>query len=388
MNLEIQLLINCCKTNPTAPDIQQIRTCITQFNRQKLAEITNLAHAHGIFPIVYHAIQEHAADLLTKESLAELKQDNLAIVMQNMSMTAELIRLMTLFEKNGIKALAFKGPSLAQLAYGDITLRQYCDLDILIPTKHLYYAATLLSNNSYTLHGALNFLNDPVWIDAAKDMTLSHDMKNISLEMHWKLFHSTFANHTPKVNLWHKTATVSINQVDIRTLNTELLLTYLCIHGSRHTWERLEWIADIDRLIRVMEIEWNNVLTIADQFESRTMLLLGLSLSHLLFDTALPHNLSQMVQTKKVERLTRLTIHLLEKPLPTPVSTTNILRRKCIHAAMQDTLYNKTMYWKSVFFHKNPTSILEENEPNKHNSLLNLKRPYQLIKKFIFKQSQ
>jgi len=39
---------------------------------------------------------------------------------------------MALLEENGIEALTFKGPALAQMAYGDTSLRHYSDLDILI----------------------------------------------------------------------------------------------------------------------------------------------------------------------------------------------------------------------------------------------------------------
>jgi len=34
-------------------------------------------------------------------------------------MSAELIKVMALLEENGIEALTFKGPALAQMAYGD-----------------------------------------------------------------------------------------------------------------------------------------------------------------------------------------------------------------------------------------------------------------------------
>ena len=49
-----------------------------------------------------------------------------------MLLTSELIKIMKLLEENDIKAIAFKGPTLAQLAYGDVTLRQYVDLDLLV----------------------------------------------------------------------------------------------------------------------------------------------------------------------------------------------------------------------------------------------------------------
>jgi hypothetical protein len=43
------------------------------------------------------------------------------IAQRNMMMSAELLKIMQLLEKNQIESLAFKGPSLAQMAYGDIT---------------------------------------------------------------------------------------------------------------------------------------------------------------------------------------------------------------------------------------------------------------------------
>ena len=135
MTPDIQFLINCCKTNPTATEIKQICTHISKLDSQQLSRIVTLAHAHGIFPLVYHTIQTHAVDLISDETHAELKQHNMTIVMQNMRMTAELIRIMRLLEENGIEALAFKGPTLAYSVYGNIVLRQYGDLDILTKKK-------------------------------------------------------------------------------------------------------------------------------------------------------------------------------------------------------------------------------------------------------------
>ena len=56
---------------------------------------------------------------------------------------------MKLFEKYDIQALAFKGPTLAQNAYGDITLRQFGDLDILIRKKDRSRMVSILLNEQY-----------------------------------------------------------------------------------------------------------------------------------------------------------------------------------------------------------------------------------------------
>ena len=46
--------------------------------------------------------------------------------------TRELFRILGHLESAGIKTLAYKGPVLAKTLYGDVTERQYSDLDILI----------------------------------------------------------------------------------------------------------------------------------------------------------------------------------------------------------------------------------------------------------------
>jgi hypothetical protein len=316
--------------------------------------------------------------------VAELKARYMTISRRNMLMSAELLRIMKLLEENNIPALAFKGPALSQMAYGDITLRQYGDLDILIPPENLFKAATLLEENAYTLQGSIHFLHDPLWIKASKDMVLVHQQKNIIIEMHWKLFHSTFAKNTQEIHLWDERDTIYINKKEVHTLNKNLLLSYLCIHGSRHLWERVEWIVDIDRIIRKNDLSWSEILKYANLFHSRTMLLLGLSLSHLLFSTKLPKDILSMLHEKKITHLTQTMIELLNTPLPKNPTFNDIVKRKRIHASMQDGIYNKIIYWKNIFFQKNYTAILEENTPNKHQSLLNITRPYYLIKKFIF----
>lgn len=392
INNELTFLITCCQPDKSKDDIDLIHSYLDTQDLE-IKTMIKLANQHGILPIVYKAlkkISENNAIFGTHYDtiLETLKSTYTQIVQKNMLMSAELIRIMKVFEENDIKALAFKGPTLSKIAYDDITIRQFSDLDILIPTKDLHHAASLLTQNNYTIHGSIDFLNDPIWIKGTKDMTLFHERKNVVIEMHWKLFHSTFTNYTEKVNIWDKTEKIKINNINIPTLNTNMLLTYLCIHGSRHLWERIEWITDIDRVINHREIEWNEVLKLADNFQSKTMLLLGLSLSHILLGTILPTEIQNKTQTKKITYLTYLILDLIQTENPEVPTTTDVIRRKRIYASMQDNFYNKIIYWKNVFFQKNYTTILEENRPNKHTSLHSLTRPYLLVKKFFFKRDQ
>ena len=104
---------------------------------------------HAVLPLVYQAIQRHAADIIPKACLAEFKQQNRHVVAQNLYMSAELLRIATLLQEKGINVLSFKGPVLSSLAYGDIALRQYVDLDILIKKQDIVSAIAFLTEDGY-----------------------------------------------------------------------------------------------------------------------------------------------------------------------------------------------------------------------------------------------
>ena len=64
--------------------------------------------------------------------------------------TAELLRLLDLFDRHAIRVLPFKGPVLADMLYGDIAAREYCDLDLLIDKADVPAAIGILLVEGYS----------------------------------------------------------------------------------------------------------------------------------------------------------------------------------------------------------------------------------------------
>ena len=289
----MQFLINCCKTRPTASDSEQIRRYSSQFNHLQLTEIITIAHIHGVFPLIYHALQVHASELLSSDVFAELKQYNMNIVMQNMRMTAELIRIKQLLAEHDIPILAFKGPALANLAYGDITLRQYGDLDILIKKRDIAKSIALLTKDAYIAE--INLAEDTQETFFACVNVIGLE-KAIRIEIHWELLAKNYAVAWEETELWLVNDTTRINGVAIPILAYNTHLLYLCAHGSKHLFERVEWICDIDRLIREKpDLAWKDLLEEARAKGMERILLLGLTLCHQLFELPLPTNISTLV---------------------------------------------------------------------------------------------
>lgn len=128
---EFKFLITCCKIKYSENDISFIESYLNSQNIQ-YDDLIKLALAHRIIPLVYKSLNKLQMEKNIKKEkqsieflFANLKSLYLQIAKQNMLMSAELIRIIKLLKNNHINALVIKGPALSQMAYGDITLRQY-----------------------------------------------------------------------------------------------------------------------------------------------------------------------------------------------------------------------------------------------------------------------
>ena len=226
----------------------------------------------------------------------------MAISQRNMLMSAELIRIMKFLKENGIEALAFKGPALSQVTYGDITLRQYADLDILVHRKDFSVMTKEMLNKGYEPSFPIEtFTGDKVMFEMNNDCPFYDRKRGLAVEIHWDFFRK-LALPTKKFFPWNNTQTISINGYPVKTLSHETHLLYHSLHGSKHVWERLEWIVDIDRLIRaVPDLNWSEVLEMSQAMGAQKMFLLGVALAEKYFRTPLPDNISALCKSSKLE---------------------------------------------------------------------------------------
>ncbi len=294
-------------------------------------------------------------------------------------MSAELIRIMKLLETNGIEALAFKGPALAQMAYGDITLRQYVDLDVLVKKKDIYKIDTLLKVHGYQRVLEITPNQEKVYMKYAHDLGLSHPKSGVHFEMHWSLMDDDYPIQLNLNEIWKNPQVIKINQQEIKTFPTEELLLYLCIHGSKHLWERIEWIKDIDLLIRTQDIDWEKVLKEVESSKFETMFYLGLLLSMELLKTPLSENITKRISDIKV--LQPLSIFIL-KSWQTPKSafqkTTAILK-------LFPGLKKKLSYLNKILIKPSFNEYWYIDFPKGFYWLYYFLRPYLLIKKYFTK---
>ncbi len=195
---QIQFIILCCKNEMENNDIKAIRAKVRAIKDLQevsileeipiLEKISMLAYTHGVYPLFYHALLEYASDLIDQEMKDAMTYWFQEIKATNGMMTKELIDLTKLLEEHDIVVLSFKGPLLAEMAYGDISLRQYRDLDILVHRDQVYEAGVLLTNNDYVSETSLTLFKKQEILDSHEDLALYNKNNPVMLEIHWQLF--------------------------------------------------------------------------------------------------------------------------------------------------------------------------------------------------------
>ncbi|BAF72466.1 nucleotidyltransferase domain-containing protein [Sulfurovum sp. NBC37-1] len=297
LSLELLFLIACCQTEPSQNDIDTIRSFLNA-EHLTLHTLISLANQHGILPLIYKTLSSLNAELLTLNTfLSELKARYMSISKRNMFMSAELIHIMTLFEKNHIDMLAFKGPALAKSAYGDITLRQFGDLDILVKPKDLPKIMECMLSEGYVPDVKIPPKESAYYYTLLTTIGFDKRPNNMRIEIHWELLSQNYAVAWKSTTLWQCTDEVEINHRNIPAMAFEKQLIYLCLHGSKHLFERIEWICDIDRSVRMQEkIDWHYIITTSKELGVFRMLLLGLSLASDLIGLSLPKEITQAIR--------------------------------------------------------------------------------------------
>ncbi|HET6863499.1 MAG TPA: nucleotidyltransferase family protein [Pyrinomonadaceae bacterium] len=284
--VEAALLVCASRTRLDEQKIRELR---------KLASLTvdwnclfNLSRRHAVEQLVHKQLSRHAADIVPPEHLQKLKHLTQANFARNQIFTAELCRLIKLFDASRITAIPFKGPALALFAYGDLNLRRYVDLDIMVRKEDVLAAREILLADGYESSKSLNLSQQQVLLQTQHNLQFHRDQGRIIVELHWEVASHLFASSVRAEDLWSNLIDVVVNDTSMKSLSANDLLFSLCIHGSRHLWQRLSWICDISELISRHEINWKVLLDRSTQTASERMFLLGLVLAEKLFGTSLP----------------------------------------------------------------------------------------------------
>lgn len=193
--------------------------------------------------------------------------------------------LLVEFEKREVDILPLKGPALSLKLYGDATLRQSNDLDLLVRGKDFARAEALLTESGYRPHGTRNeyhraFLRD-----------------GLVVELHFRL--STSRNMPLNVEqMWRRVEKTEFLGAPASAMRREDLALYLCFHGLKHEFSRLIWILDIAQALRGWSSEeYKSLLELARRQDLEQWLLIAFEMARTMLPRHLPEELEAVISS-------------------------------------------------------------------------------------------
>ena len=283
---EAELLVWCARTALTDALKERIRQSVQE--PLDWAVVLDLARYHGVGPLLYQNLSTLCSDLVPAESLTQLRQRTQAGALLNRLLTQELVVLCEAFAAHGVPVIPIKGATLAASAYGDLTLRDFSDLDLLIPERSIAEAQTILLAQGYERK---NPSTEPAEADHEEGPYHVFIKKRtlFRVDLQWVMAHQCFMFQLDRPEFWQRRRPVALTNKTVQGLAPEDLLIVLCVHGSKHAWGALKWVCDVAELLRAHDhMDWDRIFSSASTWRCRRLVLMGLSLAHLVLDAPLP----------------------------------------------------------------------------------------------------
>ena len=281
---ETALLLHCADT---VTEGSQTETADLARAVDRWEAFFEMAARHAIVPLVEHRLAGLGPDSVPTEISASLRLAAEQSAVQSLRLAGDLIAVASALSTAAVEAIPFKGPTLAALLYGNLSLRQFQDLDILVHPEDVERARSALTGLGYS----------PVLVydeDQRASLQLSghHEQfaqreTGTTIELHWSLNNRSLTRDSFEFHWWENRQTALIGSASMRTLGVEQLLLYLCLHGGKHSWGRLSWLCDFQRALATYpNANWERVWALAAESGAVRMVGIGLSLIDVLFDGA------------------------------------------------------------------------------------------------------
>lgn len=380
-SLTMRGLLLCAKPYPDAASLARLREFA--MGTPDWEDLLAMAAVHGLRPTFFDNLERCAADAVDSAWRERFRSGFFRNSCRNLALTAELIQALQALERNGVHATPYKGPVLAVQAYSDVAMREFSDLDILLPQAQIVAAEKALLSIGFSR--AVPSLNAggrqiPGQYAYRKGAALAtRALEETLVELHTERTLRYFPRRLDLAELCARRQLVCLAGRQVLTFCPEDTLLLLSVHGSKHFWERLGWIADLAALAQSPGgINWNLVIERAQAWRVERMLLLGVGLAAELFDLPLPSYVTDGLKRDSVAQ--RLLTGVCKRLLAGEQAGLGLFSRFAFRVRMRGSIVAGVPYAMRLTFQ--PT----EKDRGRHARLLEplyaLRRPLRLARTY------
>jgi hypothetical protein len=284
-DFEFEVLTSCCAAewNPE----HQIRFLDLLGSVSDWTRLLDAAENHGLVPLLFDQVTRCSPDIAT-DRFSQLRSRYHESSRRALWFSHELTRILDHLKRSGIQAIAHKGPALAFVLYGDVTQRQYRDLDLLVRSQDVKRARVVLAELEYTCRAEFSEAQEFAYLNSGYEYVFDSPFATNALELQWRILPRFYSVHFDLDGLFQRSA--EMGGSSWRVLAHEDLLLVLCVHAAKHVWTQLSWLRDIAQLAGSDEVNWTLIWKDAEKLGIRRIVALNLALANRLFQVNLPRS--------------------------------------------------------------------------------------------------
>ena len=194
---------------------------------------TKLAINSAAAPLIVDKISRlRNAGLFPETIKCKLKQASLKTLGRNMLLIEHFRQVIRAFNEAQIPVIALKGSMLSEWLYGNINLRQFSDIDLLVPEKNGPLALVILERMGYS---ASKWKMSDFISEHTKIVHYTPMIRNgVCIEIHIRLHYISEAYQVDLNAIWQRAVPLQLHGVPVLGLCPEDLLMHLCIHLDKH----------------------------------------------------------------------------------------------------------------------------------------------------------
>lgn len=340
---------------------------------------------HKVMPLLYQHLKTDFTESVPAEFMERLRDYFYLNAARNHLLTEELCEVLELFERNGIRAVPYKGAALAKSVYGDAAFRQFSDLDIFIHKEDVTKASDLLHLRDYRKERELTNAREAVFIKIECEHMFIRDQGRVFLDLHWGFAPTYFPIKLDSEIMWRRLASIHLGKTQALSFAPEDLLLILCVNAGKESWKQLSGLCDIAELIRATpNLDWETITQQATEAGARRMLLVSLLLAHDLLGTTLPEQIIQMKIAE--ERAVRPLALKIKRELFRNENEKRGISHVLKPAKALDGLTAKIKFHLRLALTPTPEDWTFINLPERFRFLYYLTRPVRLAKKYVLHQ--
>jgi len=312
---EFLLVLYCART---APD-SEIQASLAGLAKQitDWDYVFHFAEEQGVLLFLLHNLYRTVCAPLPQTLLTSVRR---RYASRSQSLLVQLREVTSLLAVHGIRAISYKGPTLATIVYPHCNLRVSSDLDLLVHASDYRNASKVLLDQGYLAAE-----------DCGYKCHLWHPIKRTDVDLHRALAPRWYQFRFNFDRAWERAVRLTIPNGGVTvTFGLEDLLIVLCVDLVKdiaQPWNfRLVKLTDIAELID--NIEHINVSALIDRAKSiglSRITLFGLLLTDRIHSVSLPAVIQEQIQlySPRLHKLVDLTMRLMldeksSKRQPTP----------------------------------------------------------------------